>query len=400
MMRNNQQLLTYAYHFMSEAIIIFLIAVPLLHFEYEFVPYWEYLIVIIGLSILFTVYARFISTYALYIISTPFIGSLLFLLNFSVMISIVLSVLFVWRAITLRQYIALGFTDVVRESRYLFITFILAFVLFIVMKSNEVVIYALLQLFVLITGYIGSNLVAIRKEERRQVDCKLPFYLISFIIVGILLIFPFFHIGRNVLNMIWRGFTYVLILISSQAVRLFEVVSPFLNDLEESQDESYQMQEEGQLERLEGAPLIGEVGPYLYWAIFIVALCLITYIAIRLFTKNLKKTEDEQQDNVVSSEQSKTSKGKGGLRRLFRSFFQRPNHPARKLVYEFEQNLAGTPKERHSHETLEAWSKRIGLPSNLEIYQKVRYGNISISNEEILILQEQLEEFYDVLNEK
>lgn len=400
MMRNKQQLITYAYHFVSEAIIIFLIVIPLLHLEYEFIPYWEYLILIVGLSILFTLFAFFTSTYALYIISTPFIASLLFLLGFSFVISIILSVAFIWRAIILRRYIASGFTDVIRENRYLLITFTLAFVLFLTMKSNEVVIYSLLQLFLLIIGYIGSNVVAIGKEERKQVDRKLPFYLFAFVIVSILFIFPLFHMGRTALHVIWQGFTYVLILISSQAFRLLEFVSPFLHDAEFTEDESYQMQEEGQLGRVEGAPLISEVGPYLYWAIFIVALCLIIYIAMRIFTKRFKHSEDEQQHNVVSSEKSKASKGNNGLRHLFRNLFQRPEHPARKLVYDFEKKLVGTSRERYAHETLEAWSRRIGLPSNLEIYQKVRYGNISISNEELFILQEQLEEFYGAINEE
>src|SRR5699024_11721321 len=79
--------------------------------------------------------------------------------------------------------------------------------------------------------------------------------------------------------------------------------------------------------------------------------------------------------------------------RLYDSLFQRPSHPVRRLLYQFERKMIGTSYERHSFETIDRWSKRIGLATNLEVYQKVRYGNLEVNNEEVEKFKKELDAF-------
>ena len=69
------------------------------------------------------------------------------------------------------------------------------------------------------------------------------------------------------------------------------------------------------------------------------------------------------------------------------------------MVYDFEQKAAKSHKGRQPFESLEEWFERVDLDSNLSIYQKVRYGNDKITDQELKLLQAQLREMMKTLVE-
>ncbi|OXS58170.1 hypothetical protein B0G93_11558 [Bacillus sp. V-88] len=58
-------------------------------------------------------------------------------------------------------------------------------------------------------------------------------------------------------------------------------------------------------------------------------------------------------------------------------------HKIRRILIEWEKNLSNSTKKK-PQETISEWFKRIGGPTDIiDIYEKVRYGDKVISNEEI-----------------
>src|SRR5699024_6411796 len=72
-------------------------------------------------------------------------------------------------------------------------------------------------------------------------------------------------------------------------------------------------------------------------------------------------------------------------------FRRGPRHPIRKLVYDAERETFGTELARQSHETVEDWFKRLGNDGNLRGYQAVRYGELEVSQTDIVELRAELQ---------
>lgn len=392
-MRNKQKLITYSYHFLNEAAILFLLAIPFLHFEYDFVPYRGYILTIIGISILYTVYLNYIKSYAIYILTAPLIGVLFLLLNYPTFIWISFPVLLTWRALVLRSESEYKLN---RENRHILIMFILAFFLFIVVKDYLLIVFVGIQLFILFAGYMSSHFSVIKRSEIKQVDKKLPLYTAAVLILGVTAIFPLFNAGRYLLRMVWEGFAYVLILVISQIVRLFEFIE---FNRGETPSESGGIEVGEDADYYDGtempAPLIDEIGYYLYWGTLIIILSVVVYIAIRMIGRKFNETKEAEENSLSTYDEFTRSskKGKNLFQRLYSNFLNRSNHPVRKLLYQFELQMIDTTFERRTHETIEHWTSRIGLPTNLEAYQKVRYGGMDINKEEIEQLKQELETF-------
>lgn len=67
-------------------------------------------------------------------------------------------------------------------------------------------------------------------------------------------------------------------------------------------------------------------------------------------------------------------------------------HPARKAVLHFEEFAKKQGLGRHSSETIEEWLTRIEVNTDIGIYQRVRYGDMEISEEELQQLKDELTE--------
>src|SRR5690625_2748588 len=96
-MKNKHSNITYAYHFMSEAIIIFMIFLPIMYYHYQFVLYWTFLAVIIGICLLFSIYSKFTTKFSIYMLTVPALTGLFYVVGFPIELSIIFPVLMTWR---------------------------------------------------------------------------------------------------------------------------------------------------------------------------------------------------------------------------------------------------------------------------------------------------------------
>ncbi|PAV27633.1 hypothetical protein CIL05_20950 [Virgibacillus profundi] len=62
------------------------------------------------------------------------------------------------------------------------------------------------------------------------------------------------------------------------------------------------------------------------------------------------------------------------------------------MVYKFERQAIKNNRGRYSFESIEDWFKRLKHDVNIATYQKVRYGDLEVSEQEIDQLGQQLKE--------
>src|SRR5699024_458814 len=131
--------ITYAYHFMSEAIIIFLFAIPILYLHYRWIPYWSYLFTVVLLSVLFSIMAKHLTNYSIYIIVGLLLVPIFYFLNYPLIVNLLFSGLLIWRYINVRSR---SMIDLNRENGYIILSIILATLGVIIVRDSEIVIYA------------------------------------------------------------------------------------------------------------------------------------------------------------------------------------------------------------------------------------------------------------------
>lgn len=71
-----------AYHFMAEAMIIFLIAIPFTYGEYHQVPYWGYLGMTFGMCFIYSLYTTGEKSLGWYIATVPVFIVLFFVADY------------------------------------------------------------------------------------------------------------------------------------------------------------------------------------------------------------------------------------------------------------------------------------------------------------------------------
>lgn len=389
-MRNSHPIITYAYHFLSESIIIFLIALPIMHHRLHWVPYWSYLAIIIGTCIVFSIVTRFTANYFWYLLMAPVLFGMFYLFHYPLESAIVFSVLLVWRYIDIRKEEIIS-----RENTYILLTLILTAVNSVLVSDARMMIYPFIQFVILVIGYISSHLAVVEKEERKQFDSKLSLYFVGLLAVSAGLLFVLYDYARYFVLQIWGG---ILALFTGALGALSKILGLF--DIEkkgwdDQPVEGGSADGDGYWNELQEFNFIEAIT----WVVVICAVVFFAGIALFylwiLFRKRFRgEITQEELSEAVSYTSINDNKEpvNWSIKNNIKSLFKKPNHPIRKLVYQLEQKAAKTKKGRLEYETVEDWLARIGLDANLETYQKVRYGNEDVSEQEIVDLKEQLKE--------
>src|SRR5699024_9991674 len=141
-----------AYHFLAEAIVIFLFALPFMNGEYHCVPYLNYLLLVGGVCLLYSIFSFYETRLSAYILSAPVIIFIFYITGYPLMPAVVFPILLTFRYIFLRKD-----TFPKKENIYLNVTIPVAIILLIWIQDAEIVVYAFLLLIVLL----------MRSEERR-----------------------------------------------------------------------------------------------------------------------------------------------------------------------------------------------------------------------------------------
>lgn len=395
-MQNSHLNMTYAYHFLSEAIIIFLIALPIMHHHYFWVPYGSYLVIIIGSCIVFSLITHLTARYIWYLAMFPVLFALFYVLDYPLVPAILFSSLFVWRYIDIRKEEIIG-----RENKYILITLILTTVVLMTVRDGRVILYPFLQFVILIMGYIGSNLAVVQKEDRKQFDVKLSFYFVGLLAASAGIFYLLFNFLRGGLLKTWDG---ILILLTGALTGLTKVLSLFTVEKRGwPEQESAGGGQEGNefFNKLEEFNVIDAMTPYWAIAIGILFLAVAFFFIIVLSKKRfqgsidrLDETNESVTYNILDDKPKQSNRSMASLNK----YFKKPKHPIRKLVYQFERKTASAKRGRKNTETIEEWIKRTGWNVDFDIYQKVRYGGQDVSSQEIEELKTQLKKIETYLD--
>lgn len=398
MMSNKHLNITYAYHFLSEAIIIFLIAIPILYLHYRWIPYWSYLLVAIGLCLIFSFLAKRTINYSAYLIIALLLIPLFYFLNYPLIANLAFTSLLTWRYIDVRSR---TMVELNRENGYIILTIILTTLGVIIVRDSEIVFYASVLVVILIFGNIFSHLAVINKEERRQFDQKSVAYILGPIIIGTIIFIPFFQSGKFLLLQLWKGFRYLVYLLASSIGRILQLFEQDrgwgdIAEIEQPVPPAGEFYNE-----LESESLIEVIAPY---AIIIMGIIIATFIiifAIKISKKVFKPIRQIPDANLVSyTHLSDDASESRNIFQVFRNRFRKPSNPIRRHVFEFEKRAVRLEYGRKPFETIEEWLKRIGFDTNLQVYQKVRYGGEEVSDQEADQLKVELKKLESTMNTK
>jgi hypothetical protein len=396
-MQHNHPLIAYAYHFLSEAIILFMVFIPVLYHRYFFVPYWSYLAVIALACVVFTLIKKFNANLIVYVLVAPVLFGIFYFLDYPILIVILLSGLLVWR------YMAIQNQELIRrEPLYILLTVFATIFVSIFVHDSEFMVYPFLQFIILFFGYIISHLVHVGKEDRKQIDRKIPGYFIGLLVAGAGLFLSTYPLLRSITVTLWDG----LILLASSTIL---GVSNFLGFWEVEKrgwpdQDPDKITHDGYGYMAPDESVLKEMSGLLVFAIAVVLLFVLVLLAISFVKRQVKRRfikVDVQEamlnspiqihrDNLVEEKKF--------------SFFNRkvrvPDNPIRKMVFQFEKKAVKHNKGRKVHETIEDWFKRIGIEADINVYQGVRYGHLNVSDSEKELLRKQLKRMEEILEAK
>ncbi|WP_042142909.1 hypothetical protein [Paucisalibacillus sp. EB02] len=385
-MHTKQMNITQTYHFLAEGIIIYLALLPFNFYHYGSVSVWFYLAVLVGTGFVYSFISKMSNSYLPYIATIPIVFLLFYMIGYPLFLSILFSCLFAWRFIAIRGKGILGY-----ESTYLSATLILTILGIFLMRNFDVVIMFIAQIVVVVIGFLFSNLLVIEKENQRAFH-KTEWVKISGFFMGtILLIYLLSDTLSWIASKFWTGIGGGLTLFAGGIARIFEWLGLsdfFKNGMNQMEpvEETPGFAEGEPVEKHSFEPSDGE-----YFNLMLaISIGAIILLLIYMIYKGMKSKTYENEDVEAIGYNLKQDKVDNNGGRLFSKVFKRkglkPNHPIRKIVYDFERKAAKSKLGRMRHESIENWFERIGLEGDIQVYQKVRYGEqrTSVEEEEML----------------
>ncbi|MFD2629038.1 hypothetical protein [Oceanobacillus kapialis] len=379
-MLNSHAVTRYAYHFLSEALILFMVLLPFLHHRHMWVPYWSYLTILLITCVLFSLMTMYITNYVVYMAIAPIMAGVFYFLDYPLFYSVLFSVFFVWRYIMIRK------EDIIsRESSYILITLMLMVVIGVVVPDIKAMLLPFLVILINVIGFLWSHLGALSKKERKQVDKKLIPVFIAILIAGAIFIYFTYDIIRWAISGLFFGIISFLGGSASWFSNLLQFIQVPEHEWPEQQND---MQTgDGFWNELEDTSTIEQITPYLVVAAGITLVIFIIILFVVYWKRRFHKPAEEQEanPNITYSEIGNNEGMEFGKTRRFNRWLNKPKHPVRKLVYQFEREAKKNNKGRKHYETLEEWLNRIEINADLEVYQMVRYGEIEQVNEDDVI---------------
>lgn len=360
------------YHFIAEMIILSIGLLLPIHFYYMWVPKWSIFAVIIPLCIAFILLEKNKVDYKSYYLIAPLLMITFYsLLKFPLLLCLPVSLLIIWRYLRIRQLFLIG-----REASYILLTAMISIIVYIITSDVLAIGYLFLQLFVLVFGFAVSHVAV--SGRRKFPIYQSGFYFICFFLIGAFL--AFIISTQSYIERVLDNFIYILFSIIGRVLNLFSLLEPSTA--------------ENLLEGLEGLPekpALVETPAMQYIGsivgIYIAIGLIIAIFGLLVVLKLLKRDASSQEGIGGKSVNSEWETGEYGSYKKFMRAIKRlrigKKHPVRIMIHEFERKAVKNKMGRKQSETLNEWFHRIGLQVNVEVYQKVRYGNIGVSEKDV-----------------
>ncbi|QTM99220.1 hypothetical protein ERJ70_07840 [Sediminibacillus dalangtanensis] len=389
--------ITRIYQFISEAIVIYLLAVPFLwvfHLEYSF---WSYFLLVCIQAVTGLLIMRVTAILAALIVLGAAITAMAgFILHVPWPAAVITGVLLCWRFIKHQED-----ADHQHEKAILGLSFFMLSGYLLLSTDITFLAIGLVQFLLILSGFLLRNVFSMEKDRGFGV------YIVSGTI-GI------FAAAGLVIALLYNGARSIYLfaggLFSSLAGgAMAALLSPFdlepnLEKTERNGNETEQNQ--GAEDPLPDRPeqfngeAIDRVFHIVEWVVIIGALAIIVWIILKVYRKRVQmETVDSSKPMVTYEVLSDQDKQKGW--RLLKRRKPQIDDTVRQLFLEFELFAAKRGLGRERFESIEDWFQRIGLQVNdTELYQRVRYGEEQLEEDKIAEFREGIAELTSRLEEK
>lgn len=382
------------YQFVSETIFFYFLLVPFYYFIKDDLPFWSYIVTIITTLVVLQVLLRFTNSFLPFFIYTPLcIVALVWGLGYPLYVGIAIASFFTWRFIVHQQEEGMD-----HEYGILLATLFIFILESLIIKDGHFYAMVVLQFTVLIFGYLLSHVASVKVSSSKQKPYKLIAYLFTAFIT---ITFAFFFLYDSVVAIIGKIGSIILMQVA-KIVGLIKIDGDSVEFPVQEELEYNMGDEERDVKEL--APQAKEVigaESFMFW----LSLIIIGIIAFLIFRKYYK-----QKINKVNSENEDTSiemtkwkeEGSNNVREKISKFFRKkPDNYIRQLFYDFERFAHKQGYGREHYETIEDWFERLGMSNeNVDLYQKVRYGEASLSEQDAMKFKSELKDLKRFLLEK
>ncbi|WP_047981507.1 hypothetical protein [Ornithinibacillus contaminans] len=381
-MKEKHREISYSYHFISEMILAFILLLPIMHFYYDWIPFYSYLFLVGFSCVLFSLLVKRtvknIHFYCLF----PILLLLFFIFDYPLFLGALFSVLFIRRYLHIRNELVTN-----KEIKYLLATVLVSFIMYLITREPVTLLYLLFQLIVLDFGSILSHIAVIEKGSKSLLNYKLVVYFIMLVSLGGFVSYGI--VTHPFLFNLWDKIIYTTFSIVGRVLNVFQSIDEF-----EFQRGQQNLSLSNRAEDMEKSNVVFDTiamfaGIYLFISVVLIMLGIVTVYFV------LKKDDSppdefnaqlKNESNLVINGLNSNNSVKNRLKR----FLKLKRHPVRKIVYDFEKAAKKNNYGRKQFETLEEWLPRIGIHKSFEAYQKIRYGNIDVSAEEVEDLRKEL----------
>lgn len=384
-MKERRQFLTDQYHFIAEMMFISIVVLIPIHYYYDWIWGWNTFLPAIPLCLIFYWLEVKGVEYKQYYFIVPFLFMTYLLLKFTVFVSLILSVLIIWRYLRIRQLLVSG-----REAFYIFITGVASLLAYLITKETMSIIFFFFQLLIVIFGFMYSHVAVMEKKKESWFAFRFSLNLLSFLIVGGLI--AYWISTQSYLLSAWNKVEYTLLSLVGRVTYLFQFLENFFSEMIGEGDSEITLIEQPKFEE-DGFNLIS-LFAMSYFIIGLIIAIICVFILMKILKRDPSSHEGTGGRGVIGFLTNNLTTTSNFLKR-FKYRRIGVKHPVRKLVHEFERKAIKNKVGRKKSETLREWFTRIGLQVDVNTYQKVRYGKMDVTEQEINQLKMELNRYKD-----
>ncbi|WP_404451397.1 hypothetical protein LG329_13760 [Virgibacillus necropolis] len=401
-MTPNSTIIKY-YQLICEGLFFYFLLVPIMVlYEYP-VSVLGYLFTVSFTLLFLSIGMRFIPNYSIYLLSffilVPFA---IYIIQFPPISSVVLIAFMVWRFIVHENE-----PDLCNQMQLIFYMSLVLMVDVIFFYDTDLIWIALIMLVVMVGGYQLSHIIV---EGSIGVKQSLPFIIVFFVSIftGIVLLFSIVKVAgsfmpyvlNGVLKAVGTGLWWGLDLIGFTGLNI-EALQNAIEGIAVQGNTKINMGVDGnRLLTKEQMNQAYEQPDIVNW--WTIGISIVILLIIVLFLSR-KKLRNQGKDNALERISSESIQGKSSKRQKSKGFFgkfaEKPTNEIRLKVFKFERLTAQKGLGRKQSETIEEWFMRIGIDATyLGMYQKIRYGDSDLTEDEINLFNQQLKEIKTTLN--
>ncbi|MBB6453493.1 hypothetical protein HNQ94_001942 [Salirhabdus euzebyi] len=390
--------------FINEVIFIYFFIAPVFFYLKFPFPYVSYLLVVFLSAAVFWGIGRFTSTYSPFLIVTPLMAFIIYyLFAYPAVVAVLLAIIFSWRFIK-----QLDGSSGENERLILIISFVLAISEALIFKSDVFIWIGITQFILLLLNHLVKQYLAMAEMNEGNKFSKLnlasgpAFLMFIFLFISAFLLLFFDVIVRiasflySVIHSMFIGLLTIMVkVLGLTGIDMTELLNALKLDKGSLFDMDFTRKEEVERQKSWATQNREEIIEAISWTGIVIGAIVALVIIFILYKKKINRYESNNHIGNVIHSSNPMSGDKGKKKNPFQKFLDifsaKSEEPARKLFFDFEKFAHKKGYGRSYSETIEEWFTRLSFPvKNVDLYQKVRYGEERLSQFEMEHLKKEL----------